>query len=112
MEPTYFWDGLSDEAIDWLNDHTPPGRSVRFATFPTSWLYLKQTGRLRANLWRVDPGKPAWLVLQNRPGAFSDVQRALIAGSRAAYTVEKLGVPLIWIFPYSEVERLSRRHRR
>ncbi len=70
MEPTYFWDGLSDEAIDWLNMHTPPGRSVRFATFPTSWLYLKQTGRFRFPLAPIDPGKPAWLVIQNRPGAF------------------------------------------
>ena len=39
MEPTYYWDALSDEALDWLNRHTGPGQKVRFATYPTSWLY-------------------------------------------------------------------------
>jgi hypothetical protein len=48
-------------------------------------------------------------VLQNRPGAFSAVDRSLATKGRAAYTVTKLGIPLVWIFPYSEVERLSAR---
>ncbi len=102
MEPTYFWDGLSDEAIDWLNANTPPGRSVRFATFPTSWLYLKQTGRLRANLFPIDPGKPAWLVIQNRPGAFGPGERELLANRRPAFVVSKQGVPLVLIYPWPD----------
>ena len=52
-----------------------------------------------------------WFVLQNRSGAFSDTHRSLVAKSPAAYTVAKLGVPLIWIFPYSEFERWSPRRR-
>ena len=103
MEPTYFWDGLSDEAIDWLNAKTPPGRSVRFATFPTSWLYLKQTGRLTAPLAGVDPGRPRWLVVQNRPSAFGEfgpVERQIFESARPAFVVSKLGVPLVTIYPY------------
>ena len=100
MEPTYFWDALSDEAIDWLNDNTPPGRSVRFATFPTSWLYLKQAGRLRVNLWQLDrTKKPAWVVIQNRPGAFGEEERELVARGEPAFVVSKLGVPLVIIYP-------------
>jgi len=99
MEPTYFWDALPDDALEWLDANTPPGRSVRFATFTTSWLYLKQAGKLRANLWRVDPGKPAWFVIQNRPGAFGQAERQQIAQGRPAYVVAKLGVPLVWIYP-------------
>jgi 4-amino-4-deoxy-L-arabinose transferase-like glycosyltransferase len=102
MEPTYFWDSLSDEAIDWLNANTHPGRSVAFATFPTSWLYLKQTGRLRVPLTQIDGGKPEWIVFQNRPGAFEPFERQLLAKARPAKVVEKQGVPLILIYPYPD----------
>jgi 4-amino-4-deoxy-L-arabinose transferase-like glycosyltransferase len=102
MEPTYFWDGLSDEAIDWLNAKTPPGRSVQFATFPTSWLYLKQTGRLKVPLTPIDREKPKWLVLQNRPGAFRPFERELFDKGQPAFVASKLGVPLVLIYPYPD----------
>jgi hypothetical protein len=28
---------------------------------------------------------------------------------RPAYVIQKQGVPLLWIFPYAELERLGRR---
>jgi len=99
MEPTYFWDALSEDARGWLDRNTPPGRTVRFSSRPTSWLYLKQTGQLRAPLWPLDPRRPAWYVVQNRPGAFGRPEAALIREGRPAYRVEKLGVPLILIYP-------------
>ena len=79
-----------------------PGETIQFATFPHSWLYLRSIGELPERLVPIDRGQPNWYVLQNRPGAFSDADRALAAQGRPAYTVTKLGVPLIWIFPYSE----------
>ena len=42
MEPTYYWDALSDDALDWLKANTKPGQKVAFSTFPTSWLYLRE----------------------------------------------------------------------
>lgn len=105
MEPTFAWDALSDEARDWLNRHTVPTERVVFATFPTSWLYLKQTGGLTCALAPIDPGLDRWYVLQNRPGAFSPLDRALARSGQAAFTVAARGVPLLWIFPFSEVER-------
>jgi 4-amino-4-deoxy-L-arabinose transferase-like glycosyltransferase len=102
MEPTYFWDGLTNDAIDWLNANTPKNRTVQFATFPTSWLYLKQTGRLKAGLSPIDPGKPAWLVLQNRPGAFRPFERELIARGQPALVIARKGVPLVLIYPYPD----------
>ncbi len=108
MEPTYYWDALSDDALDWLNTH-PEGK-VQFATYPRSWLYLRDTGRLRAPLLLpTEPGVVAWYVLQNRPGEFSPQQRLLAERGRPAYVVQKQGVPLVWIFPYSELDRLTRR---
>ncbi|AGA29186.1 glycosyltransferase family 39 protein [Singulisphaera acidiphila] len=102
MEPTYFWDALTGDALDWLNDHTPRNQRIEFATFPTSWLYLHQSGRLKPDLI-PDPRQPAaWFVLQNRPGALQPWDRALIANGQPAYVVSKWGVPLVWIYPAHE----------
>ena len=106
MEPTYYWDALSAEALDRLARDTPTGRTVAFATFPTSWVHLRKTGAIRFGLYRVDPGPPAWYVVQNRPGALSKLDRALIRAIGPRHVlVAKFGVPLVWSFPYREVER-------
>ena len=41
MEPTYYWDALQPEVLEWLNSHTSTGQKVMFARYPTSWLYLQ-----------------------------------------------------------------------
>src|SRR5262249_39146084 len=46
MEPTYYWDALSPEARQWLTANTPPGRTIVFAWYTHSWLYLRRTGEL------------------------------------------------------------------
>jgi hypothetical protein len=107
MEPTYYWDGLTSDARRFLAEQTPPGRTIVFRTFPTSWLYLRQTGELPDRVAGIDPGLPLWVVIQNRPGAFSPDDRILAERGRPGYVVSKLGVPLVWIFPYSEIERLG-----
>jgi 4-amino-4-deoxy-L-arabinose transferase-like glycosyltransferase len=112
MEPTYYWDALEAKARRWLIANTEPGRTVQFATFPTSLLYLRRMGEL-PRLWNPsDRDPPQWLVIQNRPGTFSDFTRILATRGHAEFTVEKLGVPLVWIFRYSEVERLALRQPR
>jgi 4-amino-4-deoxy-L-arabinose transferase-like glycosyltransferase len=107
MEPTYYWDALDSEARRFLAEHTPPGQTIVFRTFPTSWLYLRDVGDLPKRLAPFDRGLPLWVVLQNRPGAFLDDDRLLVEQGKPAYTVTKLGVPLVWVFPYSEIERLG-----
>jgi hypothetical protein len=107
MEPTYYWDSLDRGARQWLVRNTAPGRTIAFRGFSTSWLYLRRTGDLPRQLLQFDHGTPQWLVIQNRPGAFSRADRALVAEGVAAYTVTKLGVPLVWIFPCAELDRLN-----
>ena len=108
MEPTFYWDSLDAETLEWLKAHTQEGQKVRFATFPTSWLYLRRTGELPQGLHPRDPGVWTWYVLQNRPGSFSALDRALIAQGKPARVVEKWGVPLLWIYPFEQVEALLR----
>jgi len=107
MEPTYYWDALTPDARQWLTEHTPEGKTIAFATGPSSWLYLRRTGDLPPRLAPIDPGERHWYVLQNRPGAFKDWDQMLAAHGRAKYVVTKLGVPLVWIFPYAEIQRLA-----
>ena len=45
-------------------------------------------------------------MLQNRPGALQPWDRALIANGQPAYVVSKWGVPLVWIYPYHELESM------
>jgi hypothetical protein len=111
MEPTYYWDALTGDALDWLDASTPDSGKVRFATYPTSWLYLRQVGRLRAGILPTDPGAWTWYVLQDRPGAFAPWDRALAEHGRPRYVVRKLGVPLLWIFPFAEYAEARRRSR-
>jgi hypothetical protein len=111
MEPTYYWDALDRQARTWLIEHTPPGETIQFATFPHSWLYLRQIGELPRLRMPTDRVQPRWYVVQNRPGAFSALDRALVAHGRPAFSIKKLGVPLIWIFPDNEVQRSATRAR-
>jgi 4-amino-4-deoxy-L-arabinose transferase-like glycosyltransferase len=115
MEPTYYWDALGPEARRWLAGRTPPGRTILFATNPTSWLYLRRTGDLPERIFPYPdprfPDPPRWYVLQNRPGAFLEVDRALATQGHADYVVSKLGVPLLWIFSDAEYRRLDPRAR-
>jgi hypothetical protein len=108
MEPTYYWDGLSSEARQWLRGNTLPGQTIQFASFPTSWLYLRQTGELPHRLNPIDRGQPAWYVMQNRPGAWSPIDRQLAERSTPALVVSKFGVPLIWVFPFAAHADLAR----
>ena len=112
MEPTYYWDALSADALRWLAGQTTPGETIVFATNPHSWLYLRRTGALPERLAIVDRGRPKWYVIQNRPGALSAMDRSIVATRQPAYTISKLGVPLLWIFPYRPVERWHAEHNR
>ena len=108
MEPTYYWDALSPEARRWLAEHTSPGRTFRFSGFPHSLLYLRRIGELPRQLEYIDlKNRTQWVVIQNRPGSFSTADRTVVEHGRPEYTVTKLGVPLVWIFPISEYERLG-----
>jgi 4-amino-4-deoxy-L-arabinose transferase-like glycosyltransferase len=108
MEPTYYWDALQPEVLDWLNSHTAPGQKVMFSRYPTSWLYLRQAHRLRVSILPNEPGDWTWHVVQNRTGALREMERDLIAHGHPAKVVVKWGVPLLWVFSYRDVEAWQR----
>jgi hypothetical protein len=110
MEPTYYWDALTDEALARLDAETPPGRTVLFAANPITWHY-RETGRLRSGVFPFEGRDFAWYVVQNRPGAMSPIDRELArraAGKDRRVLSSHTGVPLVWAFPAREVEAALR----
>lgn len=106
MEPTYYWDALTPEALDWLNRNTSDGEKVVFPTNPTTWIYLNRSGQLRPPAMFWQPGTSRWYVVQNRVGALGPEDRALIDRLGPDHVlVQKWGVPLVYVFPYEEIER-------
>jgi 4-amino-4-deoxy-L-arabinose transferase-like glycosyltransferase len=105
MEPTYYWDALTDDALRRLDSRTPAGRSIAFVANPITW-YYQESGRLRSGVWPNGGPDVAWYVAQNRPGAMDPVLRRVarrIGGDRRYILFEKFGVPLVWMFPAAEI---------
>jgi hypothetical protein len=119
MEPTYWWDALDADVLDWLNAHTESGASVAFSEGADYNLALLQGwGRLRTETtdpsWEI-PFK--WYVLQNRPSTLSDSDRVLIRSEKPLFTKypghrtsdvpADLRVPLILVFSYEQYQRAA-----
>lgn len=78
MEPTYYWDSLDDETLDWLSRHTGPDEKVLFVGQPTeNLLLLRRWGKLSPEFSAKSPGLYRWRVIQNRPGGLqaADLRR-------------------------------------
>jgi 4-amino-4-deoxy-L-arabinose transferase-like glycosyltransferase len=109
FEPTYYWDTFTPGVIDQVNRQTAPGRSIAFALTPFSYHYLKQSGQIRPEAESLVRSLPwQWYMLQNRQGAMTPLDRALIARhghQRVLFT--KLGVPLVWAFERGEVDAIA-----
>ena len=117
MEPTYWWDALDDDVLDWLNSHTEPGAAVAFSLISEYNVTLLQDwGRLRTAV--TDPSWGImfrWYVLQNRPSLLSAADRILIDSEKPAYAKyaghhprgvpADLNVPLILVFSYEQYQR-------
>ncbi|WP_158633357.1 glycosyltransferase family 39 protein [Tautonia sociabilis] len=107
MEPTYYWDAMTPGVLSWLDEHSPDGASVVPTTFPTSFLFLNESGRLRAAIVPIPTPKASWFVVQNRTGELDPIDRALIRDHEPAFVLRKLGVPLLWVFPMDAVRAVE-----
>lgn len=114
FEPTYFWDSLTPEARAWLNTHTEPDRSVLFRNNTPSFKYLRDWGQLTVPVALIDAhaGPPKWLVLQHRPGLFTQADRRLMAEEKPAYQYSLFDVPLLSIYPFEAWDRVQKENPR
>jgi 4-amino-4-deoxy-L-arabinose transferase-like glycosyltransferase len=116
MEPAYWWDGLDNDVLLWLNNSTSSGEAVAFSPI-FDVLLLKAWGRLRPPAVNPEQATFKWYVLQNRPGMFTDLDRALMGHEKPAYVKyagrrragqkvpDDLNVALISIFSFEQYQR-------
>ncbi len=68
MEPTFYWDALTPDALAWINAHTGAGASI-YPAYPIPLFdYLHRWGMLRPSPHPGADRPPAWYLVQNRPG--------------------------------------------
>lgn len=108
FEPTYFWDAVTPDVLDWLNDNTNANEWVLFRHYTPSFEHLRATGRLRMT---VDPrlvpfAAPRWFVLQHRPGLYTDADHKLLAEAKPAFQKRLFGVPLISVYSGEDWQRI------
>jgi hypothetical protein len=119
MEPAYWWDALDNDVLAWLNERTEPGATIAFSSAGNLKL-LRDWNRLRPETVEPASGEFKWYVLQNRPGMFTDTDRALVRYERPAFAKYagrrpqgaavpgNLDVPLIFVFSLEQYQRTSR----
>jgi 4-amino-4-deoxy-L-arabinose transferase-like glycosyltransferase len=104
MEPTYYWDALDRDALQWIADHTAENEKAVFGAAPPKNLkLLKRWGVLKR--LPSDPGRFRWYVIQRRPSAWQAWDRWLVEHETPAYERSFSGVPLLDIYSYEQYER-------
>ncbi len=110
MEPTYWWDALDADAIEWLHANTPAGEKIRFAApSPDNLVWMNQWGVLRRGWHEAQPGRYRWYVVQHRPSAWQPPDRWLLENATPVYRKTLLGVPLLSVYRYDEFVNVERR---
>ncbi len=105
MEPTYYWDSLDDEALEWLNEHTPDDERIVFgAASPHNIGLLQRWGRL--NTPTDAGGRRRWYVLQRRPSGLDKYDLQLIEKHKPTFQRTLSGVPLLEVYRYDDYRRL------
>jgi hypothetical protein len=119
MEPAYWWDGMDDEMLRWLNNNTSSGEAVAFSLIYDVTI-LRTWDQLRPRVVNPAEAPFKWYVLQNRPGTFSDLDRALMRSEKPAYVKyagrrragesvpHDLDVPLISVFSFEQYQRMRK----
>lgn len=116
MEPTYYWDSLDRQVLDWLHANTPEEGKIRFAAPSWANLELMQHWSVLKRDYRDDaPGRFVWYVLQRRPSAESDADAWLLAHGRPAFEKRLEGflacTPLLAVYPYGQYLQAERESR-
>ena len=100
MEPTYYWDALSDHAMGWINRHTSSDRPILFSAVLHTYFYLKSSDRLKPDALFFPPVSDVKrYVVRNRPWSWYELDRRLVARFGPDRVIAARGnVPLAWEF--------------
>ena len=114
MEPTYYWDSLDREVLDWLRANTPKNEKVLFGSGSVESLALMRTwGTLPVEYRPEAPGRCRWYVIQRRPSACMPPDQWLLRNAQPVYKKYlhhhglgpwRFNVPLLEIYRYEDYQ--------
>ncbi|MDR1492754.1 MAG: glycosyltransferase family 39 protein [Planctomycetaceae bacterium] len=86
FEPTYYWDSLDSDVVQWLNQNTSERKKVYFSAKSSKTMDLVRAWNGLRPEFRVKfPGDYQWYVVQHRPGAWSRIDWQLIKNFTPVY---------------------------
>jgi 4-amino-4-deoxy-L-arabinose transferase-like glycosyltransferase len=112
MEPTYYWDSLDGEVLDWLEANTAEDEKVLFGSSSPENLTLMRTwGTLPVEFQAEAPGRYRWYVIQRRPSACLPPDQWLLVHATPVYKKYihgyglgpwRMNVPLLEVYDYED----------
>jgi len=119
LEATYYWDTMSPETVEWMNDRPEPTNFTFVRRWPTLselyyWRVMKphiRLAHLGPELTRYpDPRPPTWLppppdfyVLQMRRSHFSADDWRLVREVKPVHTLKRFGVTLLAVYRFADL---------
>ena len=112
MEPTYWWDALDRDTLDWIQENTAEDEKVKFgAPSPENLMLMHRWETFLPETSDRAPGKFRWYVIQYRPSGFQPADRWLIENAQPKYQKSLLEVPLVKVYDYADHQRSLRENR-
>jgi hypothetical protein len=105
MEPTYYWDALTDDALGWINTHTSHDRPILFSAVTHQCFYLNSSGRLKPKaLFFPLAGNIDRYIVPNRSWTWYEFDHRLIDrfGSHRMIAARQ-DIPLGWEFSRDDI---------
>jgi len=119
LEPTYYWDGLDEEVLTWLQSESAPDTRAYVSVSIEYIRALNQRANSPLTFSTSQPGQCDWYVVQNRPGLWTAVDRELINSQTPLFTKTirdptwgtgpwRLNVPVVYVFSHEQWSLASR----
>jgi hypothetical protein len=113
FEPTYYWDSLDSETIQWLNQNTLPDKKIYFSAKSSKTLNLvRKWNNLQPDFRINSDGDYQWYILQRRPGAWQLADRRLIknftpiyikhARQPPTFSLSPPETPILYVFQFED----------
>lgn len=120
LEPTYYWDSLDSETLDWLHSHTAANEFFAIgAPSPQNLQLQRDWGVLQRDWTTTNVLLARWYVVQMRPSFHRPIDRLLLETERPVFqkTVRppdwgwgpwRLDTPILCVFSRQQMLRASR----
>jgi 4-amino-4-deoxy-L-arabinose transferase-like glycosyltransferase len=105
FEPTYYWDTMGPEFLDWAAERGREGPvDFKYPEALVNVFLLREWGKLPPEPVGPDSVR-SYYVLQRRKGRYTSFDSWLERNARPVFTISREGVDLLRVYPYAESRR-------